>query len=59
MSPTLVHFSDGTEPRIVMNLNGEPRRGEEFIYGWVVERHAPARNKDAGYEAEVWVEPRK
>jgi hypothetical protein len=59
MSPTLVHFSDGTEPRVVMNLDGEPRRGDEFIYGWVVERHQPVSDKAVGYELEVWVQPRQ
>jgi hypothetical protein len=59
VTPTLVHFSDGTDPRVVMNLSGELRRGEEFIYGWVIDRHEPASDQAVGYEFEVWLKPRQ
>ena len=42
LSPTLVHFPD-RDPRVVMNVGGAtPRAGDEFIQGWIVERHVPA-----------------
>jgi hypothetical protein len=47
LSPCLVHFPD-REPRVVMNVGGgAPRAGEEFIQGWVVERHLPAEKDGA------------
>jgi len=58
LSPCLVHFPD-RESRIVMNVGGaEPRAGDEFIEGWVVERHVPAEKDGADYDLEVWVRPK-
>ena len=58
LSPCLVHFPD-REPRLVMNVGGAaPRAGDEFIQGWVVERHMPAEKEGAEYDLEVWVRPK-
>ena len=57
LSPTLVHFPD-REPRIVMNIDAQtPRAGDEFIQGWIVERHSTSPESDA-YDLEVWVKPK-
>jgi hypothetical protein len=58
LSPCLVHFPD-REPRLVMNVGGAaPRAGDEFIQGWVDERHMPAEKEGAEYDLEVWVRPK-
>jgi hypothetical protein len=58
LSPTLVHFPD-REPRVVMNVGGAtPRAGDEFIQGWIVERHVPAETNGSDYDLEVWVRPK-
>ena len=42
-----------------MNVGGAaPRAGDEFIQGWVVERHMPAEKDGADYDLEVWVRPK-
>jgi len=42
-----------------MNVGGAtPRAGEEFIQGWIVERHGPAEQESSGYDLEVWVRPK-
>jgi hypothetical protein len=41
-----------------MNVDAQtPRAGDEFIHGWIVERHTPTR-ESAEYDAEVWVKPK-
>ena len=41
-----------------MNIDAQtPRAGDEFIQGWIVERHSTSPESDA-YDLEVWVKPK-
>ena len=43
-----------------MNVGGAtPRAGDEFIQGWIVERHVPAEQNGSEYDLEVGSAPRR
>ena len=56
--PWLVHFPDRQATILMHGGKLPPETGEELVFGWIVDRHAPVDGARDDYDLEIWVTPK-